>query len=333
MKLNIKKIAILCSGGNAPGMSSCINTFIKKCLSLNITPITFSNGFVGLYENRYRILKPKYTQSFISDGSALIGTSRSPEFAKSLAYRQKCANNLKALNIDALFVIGGEGSYKGAYELSKLGIKVITIPATIDNDISSTDYTIGYDTCLNNICRVIDNINDVFISHHGVAIIEIMGRSCPDLTIRSGIANGATYIVTKDSLLTKDQFVNIVKKAFAKGKINATFIVTEKMYGIGKLSSLSDVAKYVEKKTNLMTRYIEVGYIQRGGEPSARDRLLANYMINIGMISLLAGRYNRAICLKNHKTHDIDLMKAIRTKKRKNLNRILVSQFNKINQE
>ena len=287
MKLNIKKIAILCSGGNAPGMSSCINTFIKKCLSLNITPITFSNGFVGLYENRYRILKPKYTQSFISDGSALIGTSRSPEFAKSLAYRQKCANNLKALNIDALFVIGGEGSYKGAYELSKLGIKVITIPATIDNDISSTDYTIGYDTCLNNICRVIDNINDVFISHHGVAIIEIMGRSCPDLTIRSGIANGATYIVTKDSLLTKDQFVNIVKKAFAKGKINATFI----------------------------------------------DRLLANYMINIGMISLLAGRYNRAICLKNHKTHDIDLMKAIRTKKRKNLNRILVSQFNKINQE
>ena len=333
MKIKIKKVAILCSGGNAPGMSSCINTFIKKCLSLHITPITFSNGFVGLYENRYRILKPKYTQLFISDGSALIGTSRAPKFIEDLTYRQQCANNLKALNVDALFVVGGEGSYKGAYELTKLGIKVITIPATIDNDVSSTDYTIGYDTCLNNICKVIDNINDVFISHHGVAIIEIMGRSCPDLTIRSGIANGATYIVTKDSLLTKDQFLDIVKKTFAKGKINATFIVTEKIYGIDGLPSLSDVAKYIEKKTKLMTRYIEVGYIQRGGEPSARDRLLANYMINIGMISLLAGRYNRAICVKNHKTYDIDLAKAIKTKKRKDLNRTLVSQFNKINQE
>lgn len=331
-KTGFKRIGILCSGGNAPGMANCVNSFTKNCLSKGITPIGFSNGFTGLYENRYFILDPKFTQQYVNDGSALIGTSRCPKFASDAKYREKCVQNLQALGVDALFVVGGEGSYKGAYELSKLGVKVITIPATIDNDVASTSYTIGFDTCLNKVCNVVNDITDVFVSHQGVALIEIMGRSCPDLTVRSGIANNATYIVSKYSKLTPDGFVDVVKKAFARGKFFCSFLVTEKLYGIGNAMSLKDIAKKIEKETGLMTRHIEVGYMQRGGSPSARDRLLANYMINIGLDALIAGRYNRAVCRRNRATLDLDLGKALKMKRR-NWNRQLTAQFNKINQE
>jgi len=331
-KVQFKRVAILCSGGNAPGMANCVNAFTKNCLSKGITPIGFSNGFAGLYENRYFILDPKFTQQYINDGSAMIGTSRCPKFQADAKYREKCVENLKALEIEALFVIGGEGSYQGAYELSKLGVKVITIPATIDNDVASTSYTIGFDTCLNKVCNVVNDITDVFVSHQGVALIEIMGRNCPDLTVRSGIANNATCIVSKYSKLTPDGFVKIVKDQFAKGKFFVNFLVTEKLYGVGNSLSLKEIAKKIEKETGLMTRHVEVGYMQRGGAPSARDRLLANYMINIGMIALLSGRYNRAICRKNRKTVDMDLGAALKAK-RKSWNRVLVSQYNKINLE
>ena len=325
------KIGILCSGGNAPGMANCVNAFAKKCLSCGITPVGFSNGFVGLHDNRYQILDTKYTQQFISDGSALIGTARSPQFQNDIKYRQQCVKNLENLGIDALFVVGGEGSYNGAYELAKLGVKVITIPATIDNDVASTSYTIGFDTCLNTVCDAICKVTDVFVSHEGVAIIEIMGRHCPDLTVRSAIANNATFMVTKHSKLTKEGFVDIVKKQYAKGNFVVTFLVTERMYGIGNMPTLKEIAKYVEKETGKMTRHVEIGYMQRGGTPSARDRLLSNYMINIGMNALLAGRYNRAVCRKNRVTVDVDLATALK-QKRKSWNRNLVREFNKINQ-
>jgi len=331
-KVQFKRVGIICSGGNAPGMANCVNSFTKNCLSRGITPIGFSNGFVGIYENRYFVLDPKFTQQYISDGSALIGTSRCPKFAEDAKYREKCVENLKALEIEALFVIGGEGSFKGAAELAKMGIKVMCIPATIDNDVASTSYTIGFDTCLNNVCKVINDITDVFVSHQGVALIEIMGRNCPDLTVRSGIANNSTYMVTKYSKLTPDGFVNVVKNALAKGKFFCTFLVTEKLYGVGNSMTLKEIAKKIEKETGVMARHIEVGYMQRGGTPSARDRLLSNYMINIAMIALCEGRYNRAICRKNRKTIDIDLAKALKAH-RKSWNRKLVAQYNKINQE
>lgn len=333
MKQNkFKKYAILCSGGNAPGMATCVISFVKKCLSEGIIPVAFANGFEGLYENKIVALANNYILHFLDNGSALIGTSRCPKFRDDIKYRKKCVENLKRNGVDALMIVGGEGSYRGALELAKLGVKVIAIPATIDNDVPSTSYTIGFDTALNTICRVISEANDVFISHKGVALIEVMGRGCPDLTIRSAIANNATYMVTKYTKLKPEGFLKIANEGFAKGKRNISFVITEQLYPTSGEKSLDAIAKYLEKETHTFSRHVVVGYIQRGGSPSARDRLLANYMVNIGIDQLLAGKYNKAICRKSRKTTATDLIKAV-AMKRKSGNRGLVSAFNKINQE
>ncbi len=333
MKLNkIKKFAILCSGGSAPGMATCVISFVKKCLANNIIPIAFSNGFEGLHDNVYIDLSGNEALHFLDDGSALIGTSRCEKFKNDAKYRQQCMKNLIRHKIDGLIVVGGEGSYRGALELEKLGAKVITIPATIDNDIPSTAYTVGFDTCLNTVCRTISDLNNVFISHRGIAIIELMGKGCPDVTVRSAIANNATYMVTKYSKLKPDGFLKIAQEGFTKGKPTITFLVTEKLYPQEGNNSLDQIAKWLEKETGTFTRHVVVGYVQRGGRPSARDRLLANYMVNIGVDQLIEGKHCKAICRKSRKTIACDLNKAV-TMRRKSWNKSLVTIFNKINQE
>lgn len=333
MKQNkIKKLAIICSGGNAPGMGTCVIAFAKKCAANGIEPYAFFNGFDGLHDNRVINLYNYTSDRFLDDGSALIGSSRCVKFKDDINFRKQCVEVLKKNEIDGLVVIGGEGSYRGALELSKLGVKVIAIPATIDNDVPSTTYTIGFDTCLNTICDVISKINDVFVSHRGIALIELMGRTCPDLTIRSGIANNATYMVTKYTKLKPDDFLKIALKFMAKRHSNATFLITEKLYPSEGKGSLKHIARYLEKKTGLFCRHVEVGYVQRGGRPSARDRLLANYMISVGLDLLFAGKHSKAICRTSRDTVGCDLAKAV-AMKRQSRNRFLVTEFNKINQE
>lgn len=332
MKSKSKKFAIVCSGGCAPGMGTCVIVFTKKCLANNITPVAFRNGFEGLHEDSYVELKSFLSQNDWNDGSALIGSSRCPQFANDVKYRQHCVANLKKHGIDALIVVGGEGSYRGALELSKLGVKIIAIPATIDNDVASTSYTVGFDTCLNTICDAVSKINDCFVSHRGIALVELMGKTCPDLTIRSAIANNATYMVTPYSKLSPEGFLKVTNSYRAKGYPHATFLIIEKMYPKEGPNSLDAVAKWLEKQTGSFTRHIEVGYIQRGGNPSARDRLLANYMTNLAVDQLIAGKHCKAICRKSRKTIVCDLNKAIKMKS-ESWNKQLVTIFNKINQE
>lgn len=333
MKLkNKKRFAILCSGGSAPGMATCIVAFVKKCLSIGVEPVAFANGFKGLHDNQFINISSNHLFDFIDNGSALIGTSRCNEFKESIKYRKECVNNLHKNKIDGLVVVGGDGSYHGAYELSKLGIHIIAVPATIDNDVPSTAYTIGFDTCLNTICRCVSDVNDVFISHNGIALIELMGRCCPDVTVRSAIANNATYMVTKYSKLKKEGFLKIAQKGFNKGKTNITFLITEQLYPKEGTQSLDAIAKWLEKKSHAFTRHVVLGYMQRGGKPSARDRLLANYMINIGIEQLMNSKGSKAICRKARETVAIDLSKAMTIRVR-SWNKKLVSIYNKINQE
>lgn len=333
MKLrNRKRFAILCSGGSAPGMATCVIAFVKKCLSVGAEPIAIPNGFEGLHDNKYRNISSNFVFNFVDNGSALIGTSRCNKFRDDPKYRKKCAENLRKHKIDGLVVVGGNGSYRGAYELSKLGIHIIAVPATIDNDIASTVYTIGFDTCLNTICHCVSDANDVFVSHHGIALIELMGKGCPDVTVRSAIANNATYMVTKYSKLKPEGFLKIAKEGFEKGKPNITFLVTEQLYPKEGPKSLDAIAKWLEKESGMFTRHVVLGYIQRGGKPSARDRLLANYMINIAVDQLMQSKTSKAICRKVRQTIAIDLSEAI-AMKRKSGNKELVNIFNKINQE
>ncbi|MCQ2748025.1 MAG: 6-phosphofructokinase [Mycoplasmoidaceae bacterium] len=238
-----KRYAILCSGGSAPGMATCVISFVKKCLSCGVEPVAIYDGYEGLHNDKFKTLSNNIVFNYIDNGSALIGTSRCPKFKEDSEYRKKCAQNIFKNKIDGLVVVGGEGSYKGALELSRLGVNVMTIPATIDNDVPSSTYTIGFDTCLNTVCREVGDVNDVFASHKGVGIIEVMGRGCPDVTIRSAIACNATYMVTKFSKLKPDGFLKIVQDGFARGKSNVTFIVTEQLYPESGKNSLSSIAK------------------------------------------------------------------------------------------
>lgn len=333
MKQNkINKFAIICSGGSAPGMATCVISFVKKCQAVGAIPVAFTDGFQGLHDDLIITASDAIPIHYLDDGSALIGTSRCDKFKDDVKFRERCVSNLKKHGIDGLVVVGGNGSYRGALELSKMGVKVIAIPATIDNDIPSTTYTIGFDSCLNTVCREVSDVNDVFISHHGVALIELMGKGCPDVTVRSAIANNATYMVTKYSKLKPQGFLNIAKAGFAKGKPNITFLITEQLYPKEGKNSLDAIAKFIEKETGCFSRHVVLGYVQRGGKPSARDRLLANYMVNIGVEQLLTSKESKAICRKARKTVAIDLVKAV-AMKRKSWNKSLVSIFNKINQE
>lgn len=332
MKSRNRKYAIICSGGNAPGMSTCVTVFCKKCLAHGIHPIAFKNGFVGLHDDIHMDLSSRPSTHYLNEGSALIGSSRCTQFRDNLQYRKHCVAVLKKHKVDGVVVVGGEGSYKGAMELAKLGVRVITVPATIDNDVASTSYTIGFDTCLNTICDVVSKVNDVFLSHRGIALIELMGKTCPDLTIRSAIANNTTYMVTNYSKLKPADFLRIAKSYMAKGYPNATFLIVEKLYPKEGSESLDAIAKWLEKQTGLFTRHVEVGYIQRGGRPSARDRLLANYMVNLAVDELLAGKRNKAICRRTRETISCDLAKAV-TMKRKSPNKSLIAIWNKTNQE
>lgn len=325
------KYCIICSGGNAPGMANAIVSFTKKCLSKGIQPYYAINGFKGIVEKRFHKCNPVILQEFINKGSAVIGSSRYPEFVKDVNLRKKAAANLKAAGFNALVVLGGEGSYKGAFELTKYGINVLAIPATIDNDVASTNYTIGYDTSLNQMCKYISDVCDCFSSHNGIALVEVMGRHCPDLTVSTAIGSNIHYMVTKYSKLDLQGFLDVIANAKKHGKRRITIVVTEHLYGFDGTPSLDTIAKEIEKKTGMMTRHVVAGYIQRGGASSARDRLLANYLVDFGIDKLLEGKKNIAVGRVNKQMVFFPLDKALKMQRRTK-NRTLVKKFNDINQ-
>ncbi len=325
------KYCIICSGGNAPGMSNAVVAFTKKCLASGIEPFYSLFGFKGLVENQFFKCDPIAFQEYINKGSAIIGSSRYPEFAKDAKLRAKAVDNLKQHGFDALVVLGGEGSYKGALELSKLGINVLAIPATIDNDVASTNYTIGFDSSLNQISKHINDICDCFASHAGIALVEVMGRNCPDLAVSTAIGSNIHYVVTKYSKLDLKGFIDVITNAKKHGKRRITIVITEHLYPSEGPQSLPAIAKAIEKQTGLFTRHAVVGYIQRGGASSARDRLLANYLVDVGIDNLLKGKKNIAVGRINKQTVCFPLAKALKMERKTN-NQTLVKKFNEINQ-
>jgi 6-phosphofructokinase 1 len=323
------KIAILASGGNSPGMNDAIITLVKKAKLSNIESVLIYDGYAGLLKNDFRKLDPHYLDQFVSRGNVIIGSSRSKEFATPAGQR-KAVTILKKNKIDVLIVIGGDGSYIGASQLSKLGFKVMGLPGTIDNDVASTDTTIGFYTCLNTITTSIDAIRDSFESHAGICFVEVMGRGFSDLAIMAGIATGAEAIVTSSNILKASDFINIANETNKHGKRSCVFVITESIYGKNNLPSLQDIAKQVETKTHRATRVNVVGHIQRGGVPVASDRYLASVMANHCIDCIKARKFNRVICEHDRDIIDIDIVQAT-TLPRKPNKMYLVNEYNKIN--
>lgn len=267
--ISLKKIAILTSGGDSQGMNSAVRAVARTGLANNFEIFGVKKGFKGLINNDFIRLGSKEVSDILYRGGTFLQSARSEEF-KTPEGQAQAVENLKAKGIDYLVVIGGDGSYKGAQALERHGIKSFGIPGTIDNDIPLTDYTIGFDTTLNVVTDAVGNLRDTMSSHERVSVIEAMGRNCGDIALQAGIASGVDAILIPEIEPNIKQTAASIKKGFERGKSHSIIIVAE---GAGKAE---DVAKQLKELTGLDTRPTVLGHIQRGGTPSAFDRVFSS---------------------------------------------------------
>ena len=262
------RIGVLTSGGDAPGMNACIRAVVRAAIASGDQVFGIYDGYRGLVEGKFVEFTKKDVSEILSKGGTILGTARLPEFQYEQV-RKLAVDQLKKYDIDALVCIGGDGTYTGALRLHEMGIKTIGIPGTIDNDIASSDFTIGFSTALNTACEAIDKLRDTSSSHQRCSIIEVMGRHCGDLALYSGICCGAEYIITNQTGLDKEKLLKSLKENRLNGRRHAIVVISENMTDVYQL------AKEVEEYSGYECRATILGYVQRGGNPTPEDRLLA----------------------------------------------------------
>lgn len=304
----MKKIAVLTSGGDAPGMNAAIRAVVRKALQEGLEVVGVQKGYSGLINGELIPMNRNSVSDIIHRGGTILRTARCPEFKKEKV-RQHAANLLKDNGIDALVVCGGDGSFTGAKLLSKLGVKTIGLPGTIDNDLAYTDFTIGFDTALSTISDAINKLRDTSTSHDRVSVIEVMGRNCGDLALYAGIASGAEAIIVPEVDFDKDKLCDEIIQEKSRGKTHTIVVVAE---GVGDSESL---AKYIEEKTGAESRATILGHIQRGGTPTPMDRVLASKLGAKAVDLLLEGKTSRVVGVRDNKVIDMDIDEALAMKR------------------
>ncbi|NLC34671.1 MAG: 6-phosphofructokinase [Erysipelothrix sp.] len=285
----MKKIAVLTSGGDAPGMNAAIRSVVRSSTARGLKVYGVQNGYLGLIHDDLFELTASDVSGIIIRGGTMLGSARVPGF-KGLAVQQLALETLQKHEIDAIVVIGGDGSYRGALALSKLGVKVVTIPGTIDNDIPGTEQTIGFDTALNTAIEAIDRLRDTSSSHHRCSVVEVMGNRCGDIALFAGIATGAELVITPETGFNlKDTMKHLSQLDTVSGKKHAIVVISE------KLTDVDDLAVQISAQTSFSGRSTVLGYIQRGGSPTAMDRILATEMGDVAVSALLAGQHASAV--------------------------------------
>lgn len=264
----VRKIAVLTSGGDAPGMNAAVRCVIRAGLYYGKEMYVIYDGYRGLVNGDIAQVNKDFTQDIINRGGTIIRSARLPEF-KEEEVVQKAVKVLEDFDIDAVIGIGGDGTYKGLGALARHGIKVVGVPGTIDNDIGSTDETIGFDTALNTICECVDKLKDTSGSHQRCSLIEVMGRHCGDLALHAALAEGAEGVICVEHPLKREKLFRNLRKMKAQNKSHAIIIVSENLLDINEL------AKEIEAETGFDTRTEVLGRLQRGGSPTAHDRTLA----------------------------------------------------------
>ncbi|QJC28029.1 6-phosphofructokinase [Enterobacteriaceae endosymbiont of Plateumaris braccata] len=305
----IRKIGILTSGGDSPGMNAAIRGIVRTAIGNDIEVFGIYDGYLGLCSNNIKKLNRHSVSDIINRGGTFLGSARFPQF-KNLKIRKLAIKNMKNYGIDALVVIGGDGSYMGAKSLTEMGFPCIGIPGTIDNDVAGTDYSIGYFTALETVVQAIDRLRDTSSSHQRISLVEIMGRYCGDLTLAAAIAGGCEFIVLPEITYNQNDLVNEIKLGIDKGKKHAIVLITEYICDINKL------AKFIETKIQRETRTTVLGHIQRGGSPVAYDRILASRMGAYSVELLCKGYGGRCIGVINDKMVHNDIIYAIKKMQR-----------------
>jgi 6-phosphofructokinase 1 len=306
----MKKIAVLTSGGDAPGMNAAIRAVVRACAFNQLECVGVFRGLQGLIEGDFKEMGPRSVKNIINRGGTILKSARSKEFRTSEG-RAKAYAQLQQAGVDALVVIGGDGTFTGASVfMSEYNIPIVGLPGTIDNDINGTDYTIGYDTALNTVVEAIDKIRDTANSHNRLFLIEVMGRDAGDIALNAGIGAGAEEILIPEQNLGRERLINSLKRSKKSGKSSSIVVVAE---GDQSGKNIFELAEYVrENLDDYEVKVTVLGHIQRGGSPSCYDRVLAS-RLGVGAIdALLAGARGVMIGVANNKVVTVPFEEAIK---------------------
>ena len=309
MENAVKRIGVLTSGGDAPGMNAAIRSVVRSAIKMGIEVVGIRRGWAGLINGDIMTMDSASVSHIINRGGTMLYTARSDEF-RTEAGVQKAANTCKLLGLDGIVAIGGDGTFRGAQALSKYGISVVGIPGTIDNDIVCTDYTIGFDTAANTAVECIDRLRDTMQSHERCSVVEVMGRHAGYLALYVGMSVGATAVlVPEEEYDFKRNVAEKIRRARLGGKTNFQIVVAE-----GAASAV-EVGRQITEELGLDPRVTILGHIQRGGCPTAKDRVMATRMGYEAVKVLAAGKTNRVICSNDDKIFDLDIEEGLQMHK------------------
>ena len=300
----IRKLGILTSGGDSPGMNAAIRAVTRCALGNGIEVMGIKDGYRGLVEGDYVPFSKPNVSDTLTRGGTILGSARLPEF-KNPELVDKAVEQLKKQKIDALVVIGGDGTYRGAKSLNDRGINCIGLPGTIDNDISGTDYSIGFDTALNTIVECVDKLRDTSNSHHRCSVVEVMGNRCGDLAVYSGICCGAEIVVTADTGYHEEEILDRLRYLENLGKSHAIVIVSE------KICDVEGLARKITASTGFSGRSTILGHVQRGGSPTPTDRMLASRMGEKAVDLLVAGISGHCVGIIDNKIVSMPIDEAL----------------------
>lgn len=308
METKQKTIGVLTSGGDAPGMNAAVRGVVRAAIKKGMRVIGIKRGYNGLINGDMIEMNMRSVSDIIHRGGTILYTARCLEFKEPEGVL-KAKNNCIDAGIDGIVAIGGDGSFRGAADLSKEGIPCVGLPGTIDNDIASTDYTIGYDTAMNTAMEMVDKIRDTVQSHDRCNVVEVMGRHAGYIALNAGIACGATCILVPEIQVDLDKVIEKITIARKLGKQNFIILVAE---GIGKSE---EIAKKIEQATGIESRTTILGHVQRGGNPTVRDRVLASQLAYRAVELLEQGVGNRVIGIQKDEVVDFDIQEALSMKK------------------
>ena len=265
----MKKIAVLTSGGDAPGMNAAVRAVVRSAIANGMQVYGVERGWDGLINGKLFEMETRSVSDMIQRGGTFLKTARCPEFV-TLEGQKKAAETLEAYGIEGVIVVGGDGSFRGAKDLSdNFGVKCMGIPGTIDNDLAYTDYTLGFDTAVNTVISAINNLRDTMQSHDRVSIVEVMGRHCGDIALYAGIAGGAEYILTPERAFDLEKIAKSLKRSKLRGKTSNMIVLAE---GAG---DRDEIVKYLNEEAGVNIKITHLGHVQRGGSPTMADRILA----------------------------------------------------------
>ncbi len=302
MEKKFKRIGVLTSGGDAPGMNAAIRAVVRSASYKGIEVMGIYCGYKGLLENDMKLLTQRDVSNIINHGGTMLYSDRCDKF-KTQEGLAIAVENCRRNGIDGIVTIGGDGTFRGATDLSRLGIPCIGIPGTIDRDISATEYTIGYDTAKNTVIEMVDRLRDTCESHARCNVVEVMGRNAGYIALECGIAVGAVGIAIREIEFDKKELINRISALSKTGKRNFIVVASE---GLGATHT-EELAVDIEKSTGIETRFARLAHVQRGGCPTCMDRVVATMMGDKAVDLLLDGKYNLVVCYNNAKVCAVEM--------------------------